>query len=217
MVQIVSRASWGAGGSTAGRGVALSQRRWFVGHWPGGAVGADARQVVRNIDAFHRNTQRWAIIGYNYLIARDGTIFEGAGLNIRGIHSPPRNVDGFGVCFLIAPGEALPEPMRRSGRALYDWLNRQAGRTLGRAGHSTHFATACPGPAVMAWINAGLPATGGQVPPPPPPNPGGAPPWPGRILRQPPIMRGDDVRTWQTRLRARGGSLAADGAYGPIT
>jgi peptidoglycan hydrolase-like protein with peptidoglycan-binding domain len=217
MVAIISRAAWGAGGSTAGRGVALSQRRWFVAHWPGGAVAANESQVVRNIDSFHRQNQGWAIIGYNYLIGRSGAIFEGAGLNIRGIHSPPRNIDGWGVCFLIAPGEALPQPMRNSARALYDWLNRQAGRTLGRAGHSTHFATACPGPAVMAWINAGMPSTGGQPPPQPPPNPGGAPPWPGRILRQPPIMRGDDVRTIQTRYRARGWTGQADGAYGPIT
>jgi hypothetical protein len=42
-----------------------------------------------------------------------------------------------------------------------------------------------------------------------------APAWPGRYLTQPPVMHGDDVRTWQARMRARGWSIAADGAYGP--
>jgi peptidoglycan hydrolase-like protein with peptidoglycan-binding domain len=61
-----------------------------------------------------------------------------------------------------------------------------------------------------------MPAAGGGAQPPPPTVPG-VPAFPGRILRQPPIMRGEDVRTAQNRLRARGGNLAADGAYGPVT
>lgn len=44
-----------------------------------------------------------------------------------------------------------------------------------------------------------------------------APAWPGRYITQPPVMRGDDVRTWQARMRARGWSIAADGAYGPAS
>ncbi|KAB2384622.1 peptidoglycan-binding protein [Actinomadura montaniterrae] len=30
-------------------------------------------------------------------------------------------------------------------------------------------------------------------------------------------MRGDDVRTWQARMKARGWSIAVDGAYGPAS
>lgn len=220
MVAIISRGSMGLGGSTAGRAVALSQRRWFVAHFTGATVGADPIAVWRAIDNFHRNTNRWAVIGYNFGVARDGRILEGVGLNVRGIHSPPRNTDGFGVCFLVSPGEQMPQAMRNSGRALYDWLNRQTGRTLGRAGHRTHHPTECPGGIVYSWVNAGMPATGGAAPPPaPPPAPGGVPAFPGRILMQPPIMRGEDVRTWQNRVRARPDlpDIAADGAYGPIS
>ncbi|HEX2312132.1 MAG TPA: peptidoglycan-binding protein [Thermomonospora sp.] len=42
-----------------------------------------------------------------------------------------------------------------------------------------------------------------------------APRWPGRFLTQPPIMSGDDVRTWQRQMRRRGWRLDADGEYGP--
>jgi hypothetical protein len=215
MVAMVSRAAWGAGGSTAGRNVPLSSRRWIVLHWPGTAVGQDARAVVRSIDSFHRNTNRWAVIGYNYLVARDGTIFEGAGLMTRGIHSPPRNTDGFGICLLIGPGEQVPARMRDATRSLHSWLNGRAGRTLSRAGHRTHHATSCPGDIIYAWIRAGMPGGGGVVaPPPPPPAPGGVPAFPGRILRQPPVMRGEDVRTWQ-RQASRRWTIGVDGAYGP--
>ena len=43
------------------------------------------------------------------------------------------------------------------------------------------------------------------------------PPWPGRYLMQPPVMKGDDVRAWQHQLRARGYAIDADGAYGPMS
>jgi hypothetical protein len=108
--------------------------------------------------------------------------------------------------------------MLAATRALYDWLCGVAGRRLGMASHSTHFATQCAGPALNAWVASGMPGGGPAPPPtlPPPPGvivPPGTPPWPGRILRQPPIMRGEDVRTWQ---RGAGG-LATDGAYGPLS
>jgi len=42
-----------------------------------------------------------------------------------------------------------------------------------------------------------------------------APPFPGRLLRFPPVMRGEDVLTWQKRMQERGFTLAVDGLYGP--
>jgi len=42
-----------------------------------------------------------------------------------------------------------------------------------------------------------------------------APPWPGRFLRQPPPMRGRDVRRWQEQMVVRGHELVVDGIYGP--
>jgi N-acetyl-anhydromuramyl-L-alanine amidase AmpD len=38
------------------------------------------------------------------------------------------------------------------------------------------------------------------------------PPWPGRYLRL--GVEGDDVRTWQRRMRVRGWGIAVDGIYG---
>lgn len=218
MVPIVTRAQWGAAFTIpGGRFVAPSQRSWFVVHWPGSAVGADERAVVRAIERHHRQSQGWqAAPGYNFLVGRSGTIYEGCGRDVRGIHSPPRNIDGWGVCVLISVGENPPQAALNATRALYNWLNGVAGRTLGMTWHGQHWATTCAGPHLNAWVQAGMPA--GTLPPPPPPPPGAGPSWPGRILRQPPIMRGEDVRTWQTRVRQRGwNNVVVDGAYGPIS
>jgi lysozyme len=51
----------------------------------------------------------------------------------------------------------------------------------------------------------------------PVPPQGGRPPWPGRFFIWPQlaIVRGEDVRIWQTRLRDRQFAVTPDGAYGP--
>ena len=43
------------------------------------------------------------------------------------------------------------------------------------------------------------------------------PPFPGRILQQPPIMNGADVQTWQAQMARRGWAVTVDGQYGPAS
>jgi predicted chitinase len=59
--------------------------------------------------------------------------------------------------------------------------------------------------------------SGGSTAPAPPPSAsaGTAPPWPGRVFKQPPTMQGSDVKTWQGQMRTRGWAIDADGYYGP--
>lgn len=42
-----------------------------------------------------------------------------------------------------------------------------------------------------------------------------APPYPGRLLKYPPLTQGTDVVTWQSRMVDRGAGLVIDGKYGP--
>lgn len=51
-------------------------------------------------------------------------------------------------------------------------------------------------------------------PPVPGPGPGGHPPFPGRLLRYPPVTVGDDVRMWQQQMANRGWRISVDGGYG---
>lgn len=218
-VRIVSRRDWGAQFTIpGGRHVAPSARRWVVIHWPGSAVGSDERAVVRAIESSHRRGQGWqAAPGYNFLVGRSGTIYEGCGRDVRGIHSPPRNTDGFGVCCLSAIGETPPQAMLNSTRALYEWLCGVSGRRLGMSWHGQHFATSCPGPALQAWVQRGMPASGGAAAPAPTPPAstpaaGKAPAFPGTLLRN--FTRGHGTRTWQQRMRDRGWKIGVDDAYG---
>ena len=180
---IVTREQWGARYGRSSNRVALSSRRFFVAHYPA-AAGAVTNEVatVRSIEQQHANQGWSARPGYNFLIGMSGTIYEGCGRDVQGVHCPGRNTDGIGVCFLQgghAPKmgvQAFSDAAKRSGRALYDQLCRDTGRTLTQTWHGAHFATACAGPDVIAWVRAGMKAPGATTPTPPTPTPPAKPP-----------------------------------------
>ena len=165
MAAIVSRAQWGATRPIpAGRHVPLTQRRGVTIHWPASNTTGDPANQVRAIERAHLG-QGWAIIGYNFLVASrpggpgDGLIFEGCGRDIRGIHSPPTNTTNFGICILQQMNTPPSQAALNSTRALYNWLTQICGRQLTMSWHGREFATACPGPQLIAWTRAGMPTT----------------------------------------------------------
>jgi hypothetical protein len=172
---IVTRSQWGAASRvSSGRNVALSSRRFFVVHWPV-MSSRDERQWVRDIERMHMN-QGWSAAspGYNFLVGMSGTIFEGCGRDVRGIHSPPHNTDGWGVCVLQPstaqgnPTSPITDAAKTSTVNLYNWLCSVTGRQLNKWYHGKDYATACPGPDLRNWVNAGMPAKGGVTPGPSP-------------------------------------------------
>jgi N-acetylmuramoyl-L-alanine amidase-like protein len=182
---IVSRAQWGARFPMSSNRVALGSRRFFVAHYPA-SVGAVTNEeaMVRSIEQQHANQGWSARPGYNFLIGMSGRIYEGAGRDVQGVHCPGRNTDGFGVCFLQGGHppmrvQAFSDAAKSSGRALYDQLCRETGRTLGQTWHAAHFPTACAGPDIIAWVRAGMQATAPAPPPTPAPV---VPPW-GLFIR----------------------------------
>jgi putative cell wall-binding protein len=77
---VVSRAAWGADESIVGPiATARSVERAFVHHTVGSNdySPAQAPGVVRGIQAYHVNGNGWSDIGYNLLIDRFGTVYEG--------------------------------------------------------------------------------------------------------------------------------------------
>lgn len=160
MVDVISRAQWGARYPVpGGRNVAPTSRRYFVVHWPASNAGGDEAAIVRNIEQQHRN-QGWdAVPGYNFLVGMSGRIYEGCGRDTRGIHSPPRNTDGFGCCVLQPMNADPSQAALDSTKALYNELCRAANRELTRSYHGADYATACPGAQLIAWVKAGMPSS----------------------------------------------------------
>ena len=206
-MKIVTRAGWSARSPEQTYTVPWSVRTEFFVHHTDGPTD----QSVKNIQDFHMGPERgWSDVGYNFLVRDDGTVYEGRGWLVVGAHCPDHNRTGIGVAYI---GRNEPtDAAKRAIRWLYDDACRRAGRPLLKLGHGDRYPTECPGPRLQAWVNAGMPIDVSPVVV----VRDGVPQWPGRVLQVgDPMQRGDDVCTWQQKLKDRGWSIVVDGWYGP--
>jgi hypothetical protein len=153
-LQIVSRSEWGArpprdrSPVTWPEGVDL-----WVHHTTGPTPPESASQdqeasLVRGFQAFHMGPQRnFSDIGYHYLVAPSGRIYEGRGKNVAGAHSPGKNhqpsVALIGDYSAAAPTEA-------QHRAVHELAEHLRAGDL--RGHRENTQTSCPGDAAMNRI-----------------------------------------------------------------
>jgi uncharacterized protein with LGFP repeats len=186
---IVTRAQWGAdeGIRTCTPDMSATIRVGFVHHTAGSNSyqPADSAGLVRGIYAYHVQGNGWCDIGYNFLVDRYGTRFEGryGGLTqpVIGAHTLAFNRNSFGVS---AMGDfttaAAPAVMMSSISTILGWklslhdrdprgtaeLTSGGGTgakwpagTVVRfnvvSGHRDGFATGCPGDVVYGQL-AGL-------------------------------------------------------------
>jgi N-acetylmuramoyl-L-alanine amidase len=122
MTRIVLRKEWGA---KYGQGDDVSANLpWgeVIAHTEAGAIrkedwaklggGLDIASTsekahMRAIENYHVTARGWQGIGYSFVIAPDGTIFEGRGWGRRGAHTENRNSTAAGVC-LMGHGDLQP-------------------------------------------------------------------------------------------------------------
>jgi N-acetylmuramoyl-L-alanine amidase/Secretion system C-terminal sorting domain len=87
--------------------LATQVRHVIVHHAAGSNTATNYTEVVRNIFLLHTQTNGWNDIGYNFLIAQDGTVFDGrlgqGSLetdNVLGAHFCGKNGNTMGICLL---------------------------------------------------------------------------------------------------------------------
>ncbi|GAA1460525.1 peptidoglycan-binding domain-containing protein [Nocardiopsis exhalans] len=214
MSRLVSRSAWGARAPRSRTSTTWAARSGFTVHYSAGPP----TQTPRQIQNFHMDGQGWADVGYNFLVDRQGNVYEGRGWLAVGAHAAPHNTSHIGVCFIGRDGDATPAA-KAAIRGLYDEANRRAGKTLSRSWHGglSGNSTSCPGADLRSWVRAGMPVPGSggdasQTSPPP-----SAPAFPGPILIQPPVRHTETCRRWQQRMRERGWRITVDGWYGPAS
>jgi hypothetical protein len=188
---IVPRVAWRADESIR-RGkpaYAPAIRFAVVHHTAGGNTysRAEAAAIVRGIQLFHVQGNGWNDIGYNFLVDRFGTVYEGryGGIdrNVVGAHAQGFNTGSVGVALIGTYGDAPPPPpAEESLEQLLAWrldlahvdplttLNVISGgnprfpagipvflRTV--SGHRDTGFTECPGDALYARLNTIAAAT----------------------------------------------------------
>ena len=147
-----------------------------VHHSAGSNSDTNYLDVVRNIYLLHTQVNGWDDIGYNFLIAPDGTVFlgrdpQGAGDedNILGAHFCGKNQNTMGVCLLGSFSDRRPtsratesliyllawklkkEQLDGLGNSLHPAIGGSPLNTI--CGHRDGCSTACPGDSLYHLLN----------------------------------------------------------------
>lgn len=187
--RIVTREEWGVDTSTettCSAPVYADAAKGIVLHHTAGKndyTAEDAPGIVRGIHAYHTEARGWCDLGYNFLVDKYGTIYEGrrGGIDrqVRGAHAGNWDVNLYttGIAMMGNFEEAdLTSDLKRSVVRLSAWrlssfglgafgtidfdghaLKRISGhRDVHLAGISPSTATACPGEYAYAWLNGGM-------------------------------------------------------------
>jgi hypothetical protein len=119
---IVMRSAWGADETIVrGRPAYAPELRFAVVHHTAGSSGysrSEAAAIVRGIQLYHVQANGWNDIGYNFLVDRFGTVYEGrAGgidANVVGAHAQGFNTGSVGVAVLGTYGSTAPSAAAES-------------------------------------------------------------------------------------------------------
>ncbi|MET9657626.1 peptidoglycan recognition protein [Streptomyces sp. NPDC006510] len=185
---IVSRAQWRADETKRDRHAhyAGGVGAVFIHHTdtPNGYDCADVPRTLRNLYTGQTRDRSWGDLGYNFLVDKCGTIYEGraggADRPVIGSHTIGFNQGTTGIAAIgtFGPGTAVPAAMEHAIAALAAWKlglggvdptgkvrltstndkSRYAKGTSAAfdaiSGHSDGFATNCPGEALFARLPA---------------------------------------------------------------
>ncbi|WP_326767560.1 peptidoglycan recognition protein [Streptomyces sp. NBC_01591] len=185
---IVSRAQWRADETKRDRHAhyAGGVGAVFIHHTdtPNGYDCADVPRTLRNLYTGQTRDRRWGDLGYNFLVDKCGTIYEGraggADRPVIGSHTLGFNQGTTGIAAIgtFGPGTPVPAAMEHSIAALAAWklglggvdptgkvrltsTNDKSRYAKGTSavfdaisGHRDGFATNCPGEALLARLPA---------------------------------------------------------------
>ena len=148
-MRIVSRAEWGAVPARSTTSLNPARVHLFVLHHTTGSY--RGQKTVQQIQAFHQGPERrWADIGYNFLVAPDGMVYEGRGWGFSGAHARGKNSESIGVAFIGDGSKPMPVAAQKSVLWLLSEAERRFGQ-LSTVGHRDVGSTTCPGDAVYRW------------------------------------------------------------------
>lgn len=177
---VIRRAGWGARNPGRVCGSAHTPRRMTVHHTA--TVNQDSLSPaarMRQMQAYHIDSNGWCDFGYHFVVGIDGQIYEGRNNWLRtGAHVAGQNTNNVGISVVgnfeaFTPREIQMESAARILAWVAETHNIPLNRTAVR-GHREYAATACPGARLFSRMDDLLDrARTGTSPPPqtPPPQP----------------------------------------------
>ncbi|XP_037934244.1 peptidoglycan-recognition protein SB1-like [Teleopsis dalmanni] len=150
-ITVQPRSSWGAVAARSPSRIRGKVDYVIIHHSdnPGGCSSAQqCKTMIKNIQSDHKNRRSFSDIGYNFIIAGDGNVYEGRGYGLQGSHAPGYNRNSIGIVFIGSFENTAPSAqMLQNAKDLIAQSVQQGylkeDYTL--LGHRQTKATACPG------------------------------------------------------------------------
>lgn len=122
-------------------------------------------EAVRGFDAYHRNRNGWAALGYNRVICSHGTVYRGRPLYVVPAAAQDHNTPIVAYCLIANDGKAT----KAQWQALIAMIRHDATRLGHPLRITTHKEvwpyTACPGAAIQTQVNAYRNGVGATIKP----------------------------------------------------
>ena len=111
-------------------------------------------QFLRAMENHHRNTRKWACIGYHFVIGRDGKVYEGRPIKYQGAHASSNNPNNIGISLIGNFSKGMPSryQMKSLESLLYKLRKQFKVSTSSVYGHTHLGQTECPGKYLKRWI-----------------------------------------------------------------
>lgn len=119
-----------------------------------GTANLSDREIIRRIDRYHREGRKWAAIGYHYLIAPDGRVYEGRPERIQGAHTSNNNSHNLGISMMGDFHRKTPNARHLSVlKKFLDDTRRRLRVPRNRIyGHRDLSPSICPGDKLYTWL-----------------------------------------------------------------
>lgn len=115
--------------------------------------GEDNLATLLEIQTAHRVDRGWADVAYHYFVGRDGIVYEGRDIRVRGTHTASYNTGSVGVCLLGDYTEQIPtERQIRGAEGLVNWLTQRLQLTHLAAHNMFNATTQCPGGNLLPYL-----------------------------------------------------------------
>ena len=171
---VISRASWGAR-ATGACGSTHSPRYLTIHHTAtpnNDSITPAAR--MRQMQAYHIDTNGWCDFGYHYTVGIDGKVYEGRDPDRTGAHVGNHNTNNVGISVVgtfvnFSPRESQLSTLTDISRWVVNryGIPKSRSNVLGHKEWSGHTSNTCPG-LLLPWLPTLVQRLSGSTPPPPP-------------------------------------------------
>ncbi len=170
---VISRAEWGARNPNKVCYSPHTPYRMAIHHTASpDSDGGDPAARMRQMQAYHIDTNGWCDIGYHFVVSQSGKIYQGQSSEERlGTHVGGQNTGNIGVCLIGNFQTQTPSQTQLSAAAdIVRWIGNTYNIEFNRTnikGHREHAgaSTACPGDNLLSQLDTIIAmASNGEIP-----------------------------------------------------